>query len=348
MNAGVAFDVMVVGAGPAGSATARQLARFGHRVLLVERRPFPRPHVGESLSPGVAVHLDTLGVTLTRFRPVRETLLRWRGDPELVVSEQPSMVVDRADFDSLLLDAARDAGAEVAQPVTVEQIDDRGERWRAALSDGREVTARYVIDAAGRAGFLRRPRRPTAPRLIAWHTRSRPAHPPEQTVVEALEDGWLWGTALPDGSFSSMFFTGGGDGRRLAEHAAEATPFVCEDLIDARSLAVGEAAFAIDPISSSGVQAALGSAIAAAIVVNTILLRPGDTDAAIRFYAAHVARTSARHVRWAAEAYADAAPTRRAEARRSTFWSERAAAALPPALDEQIASGPVIRGNFVT
>lgn len=41
------YDAIVIGGGPAGSAAARQLARRGRRVLLVERRRFPRFHIGE-------------------------------------------------------------------------------------------------------------------------------------------------------------------------------------------------------------------------------------------------------------------------------------------------------------
>ncbi len=44
------YDVVVVGGGPAGSTTAGFLAQAGRRVLLVEREPFPRFHVGEGSS----------------------------------------------------------------------------------------------------------------------------------------------------------------------------------------------------------------------------------------------------------------------------------------------------------
>src|SRR5205809_8033562 len=56
------FDVVVVGAGPAGSATALRLSRMGCRVALVERTRFEKPRVGESLSPAVQPLLAELGV----------------------------------------------------------------------------------------------------------------------------------------------------------------------------------------------------------------------------------------------------------------------------------------------
>ena len=46
-----AYDVLIVGGGPAGAAIATFLARDGHRVWVLERTTFPRYHVGESLIP---------------------------------------------------------------------------------------------------------------------------------------------------------------------------------------------------------------------------------------------------------------------------------------------------------
>ena len=56
-------DVLVVGAGPAGSASARQLALAGHSVLLVDQHDFPREKVcGDGLIPDAHAALRRLGV----------------------------------------------------------------------------------------------------------------------------------------------------------------------------------------------------------------------------------------------------------------------------------------------
>src|SRR5204862_8049170 len=78
------FDVVVVGAGPAGSSASIVLARGGRRVLLLEKARFPRPKVcGEFLSPDAVSSLRTLGVlaAVERARPERiaRGSLHWTG-----------------------------------------------------------------------------------------------------------------------------------------------------------------------------------------------------------------------------------------------------------------------------
>lgn len=323
-------DVVVAGGGPAGSATARRLVQLGHSVTLVERRAFPRPHVGESLSPGVWIHFATLGITdriaSAGFRLSSTTLLRWRGETERIVSDRPSLIVDRARFDALLLDAARDAGVEI-------------------VFGSSNPRARFFVDATGRANLSRRKRRFTAPRVTAWHTRWQGDDFPDETHVERCGDSWIWGTKLPDGTFSTIAF---GDSSLKFEfltvpiappHAFDATPYVCESPIDTASAAVGEAAFAIDPISSSGVQCALASGITAAIAIHTILDRPENAEAAIRFYTSHIQRASSQHARWTADTYSG-------ESDSNELPNVPREAILATNRDAQVIA-PTIRDNFV-
>jgi hypothetical protein len=87
-------------------------------------------------------------------------------------------------------------------------------------------------------------------------------------------------------------------------------------------LKVGEAAFALDPLSSTGVQKALQTAWSGAIAVHTILTRPADREAAQRFYAESHRAIVERHTAWTAGYYAEA----RQNAGRP-FWRRRALAA---------------------
>ncbi|HEU0135259.1 MAG TPA: hypothetical protein VFR28_10585, partial [Allosphingosinicella sp.] len=119
-----------------------------------------------------------------------------------------------------------------------------------------------------------------------------------------------------------------GGGRMLGK------PLVCDagaTLADAVAgpdfLRIGEAAFALDPLSSSGVQKAVATALQAASVVNTILRRPGDGALALRFFEEEQGDTVLRHAQWTASVYADCRHSA------EPFWSERSqgAAAEEPA-----------------
>ena len=56
------FDAIVIGAGPSGSTAGALLAQQGYKVLMLEREPFPRYHIGESLIPYTWFTLNRLGV----------------------------------------------------------------------------------------------------------------------------------------------------------------------------------------------------------------------------------------------------------------------------------------------
>src|SRR5437868_6041837 len=60
-NESGAFDVIVIGGGPAGAAAATRLAQRGHRILLLEKEQFPRFHIGESMLPCAIPLIEQLG-----------------------------------------------------------------------------------------------------------------------------------------------------------------------------------------------------------------------------------------------------------------------------------------------
>jgi flavin-dependent dehydrogenase len=350
------FDVCIVGGGPAGSAAALRLALFGHRVCLLERNTFPRRHVGESLTPGVRPILESLNlwqlVLHGALTPQRAWVLWSQPHADLLTADQ--ILVDRGEFDNLLLRAAASAGVSVMQPATVCAAG-RGTRgWHISAAGGDHcwpIEASYLVDATGRAGFRHGRREFVSPRTIALCCYVKHLSGAHDILIEAFPDGWCWGAPVPGGQFSVMTFV---DADRIAAiHregllefwrsrlartelfagvtqwpligpllARDATSyFAVEPMTDAFAR-VGEASYALDPLSSTGVEKAAHSATVAAIAIHTILEQPTRTDLCLRFCRDRQQETISAHRAWASEFYGDIA--RYAE---MPFW--RARSTLP-------------------
>lgn len=113
-------DVIVVGAGPAGSTAAAMLARRGVRVLLVDREPFPRPKAcGDVVPLGCFVALREIGLTDIHFPHFRISQVALQGEEgaerRFVLAPSPGLgtcVVPRSIFDEALFHHALTCGAE--------------------------------------------------------------------------------------------------------------------------------------------------------------------------------------------------------------------------------------------
>jgi geranylgeranyl reductase family protein len=150
------WDVVVVGAGPAGAtaALAARRARPGASVLLLDRSGFPRDKVcGDGVAPHALDVLEALGVAglVDDWAPVRRLrLARGEADVERLM-RRPARVVPRSVFDARLVDAAVAAGAELRQH-RVRSVASSPDGVR--LDDVLE--ARVVVAADGAHSVLRR------------------------------------------------------------------------------------------------------------------------------------------------------------------------------------------------
>jgi hypothetical protein len=166
------YDVIVIGGGPTGSTAATYLARYGYKVLVLEREKFPRPHVGESLLPFCYEIFQDLGVfEEMKKRFVRKPAARFSNHDgtasstwcfKNVIKDESALSfhVIRAFFDDMLLKNARRNGAEALEQMNVVKVElemlGGGVRVSAADPHGvtHEFDAKYLLDASGQDTFL--------------------------------------------------------------------------------------------------------------------------------------------------------------------------------------------------
>jgi geranylgeranyl reductase family protein len=164
-------DVLVVGAGPAGSSAAFWLARSGLDVAVLEKAAFPREKVcGDGLTPRGVRALEDMGIdTSPAAGWVRHKGLRVHGGGQVVEVDWPrlarwpdySLVRPRSELDAMLVRHAQDAGARLYTEVTVTDplLDDAGRVAGVRAQAGPEkqsVTWRapLVVSAEGLSGRL--------------------------------------------------------------------------------------------------------------------------------------------------------------------------------------------------
>jgi flavin-dependent dehydrogenase len=324
---------------------------LGHSVVLIEKDLFPRPHVGESLQGGILPMLAVLDVreaieSARFFRP-KSSLIRWKAQTELRESPgEPGFQVDRGRFDQILLQSALASGVRVLQPA---QVLETNPTVSVLCANGTQTTvdSRFIVNASGRSSALAAGKKcPTGKPTFALFAYFRDVDwTGPETRVEAGPSGWFWGAPIPGGLFNATVFVDKEvlEGKKRVQDlylrllassqllegclrgkmegpvkVCDAGCSSCKEFFQGNMLRCGDAAFTIDPLSSQGVQTAIGSALHAAVVIHTILRRPTDEVLARRFYVDRL-RKSVRFHRYAASRfYSDAAPLHR-----GAFWTTR-------------------------
>jgi flavin-dependent dehydrogenase len=357
MTPDVTAEICILGGGPAGAVVARRLAELGHDTLLVDRAGEDEPARAESLAPSILPILESLQlraeVEAAAFDREQRALVLWASPAveEKEFAGAPALLIERTQFDKRLRGAAARAGVRLmpaARARAPRRLPSGGWAIPVATAQGETlVTAGFLVDARGKR--RRTGKEDGAPRTAAISAAWAPADRSfVETRIEAGNDAWFWGSPLPGDAYAATIFL---DAERMAGastasravcyrqllaqsqllgrllrgkmlgpvRVCDATGRMSADLIGQDFIRVGEAAVAIDPLSSQGIQDAILSAIQASAAVHTILTA-ADSTPALEFYRERRQAAAASSRRNAARLY-------QANCDRNSFWMRRSEAA---------------------
>ena len=245
MTAASDYDVVIVGAGPAGSAAAIVLCQGGLRVALVDLPVTDTLKVGESLPGAVARLLQRLGIhnldallTEDDYIPCLANASAW-GTPHwsykdaLANPEGGGWHIARQQFDAAIRQIAVAAGAELligrVNTVQTQCLDGYQINFHDENSGiDATVQGRWVIDASGRRGVVARQLGGRYQRVqeqlaaVGWFYCSPDDHE-QMTRVKTVNEGWWYTARIPDGMRVAVFHGGAEPVATLARDAESFT-----------------------------------------------------------------------------------------------------------------------------
>jgi flavin-dependent dehydrogenase len=215
------YDAILIGAGPAGASAAAVLAEYGRKVLVIEREKFPRYHIGESLIPFTFHPLQRIGMIdkMKRSHFMKKYSVSFvqpdgkrsqpfyffnRYDRETVAQ---TWQVLRSEFDQMMVDNAREKGAEVREETTVNKFLMDGDRVvgvECTSKDGTvyEVRGAITLDCTGKEAFASNRRGwrvgdPYLNKVAVWTYYKGSKREPDidegaTTVAFVPDKGWFW------------------------------------------------------------------------------------------------------------------------------------------------------------
>lgn len=191
-------DVVIIGAGPAGSSAAALLRNKGYAVTIIEKQYFPRFSIGESLLPQCMVFLEEAGLLDTVREHVEEYGFQFKNGAAFLCGQKRSHYnftekfsdgpgttwqVRRADFDNLLAQQAQQYGADIRFGHEVTAVDVESEQPILTVLDEAQqqyqIQAKFLLDASGFGRIL--------PKFLDLESPSN--FPVRRAIFTHIEDG---------------------------------------------------------------------------------------------------------------------------------------------------------------
>ncbi|MBX3359036.1 MAG: tryptophan 7-halogenase [Phycisphaeraceae bacterium] len=334
------YDVVIAGGGPAGSTAAILLSRAGFSVCVLEKDRHPRFHIGESILPRTMPLLRELGIDRAvlalphvakfgaEFGFGNDPATRTFSFTDGLLPGVPVFNIERSCFDELLLNTARDSGADVLEQCAVKSISRLSEGDIELECAAGPVRGRVLLDASGSSTLvgrelnLRRNFEDPELQKVAYFqhfdgVERLPDRGAGHPAILMCDEGWFWLIALNESTTSVGFVTRpsfvrtlGVPPTRLLQWAIARCPVVrhrmrgatgsnenavlsdfsyrCRPYCGPGYFLLGDAACFLDPIFSTGVTLAMMSASCAADLSAEMLRGVMRPATAQRRYRRHI------------------------------------------------------------
>lgn len=295
------YDVLVIGAGPAGSSAAIQCLQAGLSVSIIERSSFPRERPGETLHPGVESllrHLGVLGSVLKAGCLRHEgNWVRWNGNSRFVPFGKDESgpwlgyQVWGAELDEILLARARQLDAAIVQPCRAIRPIVKDNHVVGLVTSEGILRARWVIDAGGGQHWLATKLNlgleRYSPLMIAHYgyAEGSCSQRDNAPLITGDHSGWTWTARVCPGVYQWTRLTWemedldkdwlppefAGLASRGCARGANVTWRIVNEAAGSGYFLAGDSAAVLDPASSHGILKAIVSGIMAGHAITNIV-----------------------------------------------------------------------------